>query len=683
MGVRGLTSFIEAHPELTKPYRLHDCTVVIDGNNLIHFLYSFYKINCAYGGDYNTFATKSKSYFSTFKECNVKPVVVIDGGLDKSDLTFPNQMERWKDRIIRVEQASATGKSTHPFLPTNAIEDFKNILSNLDIPFTQCEYDSDAQIAALANHFNCPVLSDDGDFFIFDVISGYIKLSSFSNFLVQTLEDKITKYFTCKIYHLSTFLSHYPLVDKSTLPLLACIAGNDYFKFNKIKAIAQHVYPVQGQKIPQILKWLSNRNYNEAVEQLLHYIHTESREKFRILLEHSANSYRVENFDLSYLFEKNSPSCATKSILHSKLVTPCGTPFPNEYILNHIRGNIPSYFLNVMNLHRIFHSPQVGDLHEHGSSKCSRFVRRVLYGVLFQHETSNFEYHELVCLRDVCEYDTYKGMEVCFKIKPLFVLPSGKTVPKLYEIKLMSKTDRLEILAEVMGVKKVYLRTILPNWQLLFGVIKYWLQHCSPKPTKEFLVALLLSLIYFNVLLKPNLKINNVKENAFDDLKRIYSLLDKITPSESLSAVTNLEKYACLRILNGRFDVSVIQNYNQLQSCLAYAISLNKLLASPLKSPNISEIFEGTMLHNLTKKLTAVRDSKSFIKSLLGDRTPCYKIFILLLEKVLQNVSNDFPWEKTVRKVESSKIRTSKVVLTLKNDISVSNKFECLNISVD
>lgn len=63
MGVRGLTGFIARHAELyLTPYELHDCNLVIDGDNLACNLYKDVTGNySAFGGDYDDFYRDRKS----------------------------------------------------------------------------------------------------------------------------------------------------------------------------------------------------------------------------------------------------------------------------------------------------------------------------------------------------------------------------------------------------------------------------------------------------------------------------------------------------------------------------------------------------------------------------------------------------------------------------------------------
>ena len=78
--------------------------------------------------------------------------------------------------------------------------------------------EADAEVASLANAWNCPVLSNDSDFFIFDIKAGYIPLSS--------LDWKSSR-LSAKIFHRRNLASHLR-IHPELLPLFASLVGNDY-----------------------------------------------------------------------------------------------------------------------------------------------------------------------------------------------------------------------------------------------------------------------------------------------------------------------------------------------------------------------------------------------------------------------------------------------------------------------
>ncbi|PRD19970.1 UNVERIFIED_CONTAM: asteroid-like protein 1, partial [Trichonephila clavipes] len=188
MGIRGLSTFFSNNPKLSKSYKLHDTSVIIDGNNLIHVLYFSRKIDFVYGGDYYKYAAAIKKYFSSYLECNIKPVIIFDGGYDPSDRKFETCLLRSKTRLTVAQRTAKYGKHSGSVLPICAPEIFRNVLSEMGIPFAQSEFEADEQLVALANYYECPVLSNDS----------FIRLDSVRTSVLETdIDGTKCKYLDC------------------------------------------------------------------------------------------------------------------------------------------------------------------------------------------------------------------------------------------------------------------------------------------------------------------------------------------------------------------------------------------------------------------------------------------------------------------------------------------------------
>lgn len=85
--------------------------------------------------------------------------------------------------------------------------------------------EADSEVASLANAYNCPVLSNDSDFFIFDIEAGYIPLSSF---------DWKSSRLTAKIFHRRKLASHLR-IHAELLPMFASLVGNDYVSIDALE----------------------------------------------------------------------------------------------------------------------------------------------------------------------------------------------------------------------------------------------------------------------------------------------------------------------------------------------------------------------------------------------------------------------------------------------------------------
>ena len=81
--------------------------------------------------------------------------------------------------------------------------------------------EADQEIAHQANLLDCPVISSDSDFFIYDLKQGYIPLKHL-DWRSGSIKARLFK---------SEKLSRHLKIPKDLLPPLASLLGNDYISF--------------------------------------------------------------------------------------------------------------------------------------------------------------------------------------------------------------------------------------------------------------------------------------------------------------------------------------------------------------------------------------------------------------------------------------------------------------------
>lgn len=164
MEVRGLKSYIEQNG-LLEEWKLKKSKLIIDGSNLCYALYGSSK-DIQHGGDYFDYEIEIRRFFKALRECKIEPHVVLDGGYDPTEKKLlQTQKQLIESRIKEARQISLGKTPKKPNLKPPLLKMvFMELLTLLKIPFTQCMEEADGQIAALANKWRCPVLSDDIDF---------------------------------------------------------------------------------------------------------------------------------------------------------------------------------------------------------------------------------------------------------------------------------------------------------------------------------------------------------------------------------------------------------------------------------------------------------------------------------------------------------------------------------------
>ena len=111
MGIPGLQKYV-SKKQLFKQQCLENCTLVIDGLNLLIGLYGkfqFHHSDQSLGGDYASFALFVETFFDAFDKFNVTPVVIMDGS-SKNDKRITG-LQRYKELLRRAKLIYKKGKS--------------------------------------------------------------------------------------------------------------------------------------------------------------------------------------------------------------------------------------------------------------------------------------------------------------------------------------------------------------------------------------------------------------------------------------------------------------------------------------------------------------------------------------------------------------------------------------------
>ncbi|XP_038838758.1 protein asteroid homolog 1-like [Salvelinus namaycush] len=223
MGIQGLTSFIDHSGTFLKDDHFRHSRLIIDGSNIFHFLYFNSSVDLKHGGDYDDFEDQVCEFFKALRDCGIEPYVVIDGGSDHTDKKFETLRQRAQSKINNLSM----GLQGDRIIPVLVKQVFKQVLSSLKVPFAQCIFEADQEIASLAQRWNCPVLSNDSDFYIFDIQAGYLPFFHFQWQNVSVQRWSSQNYIPCKRYTTTSFCRHFN-INRQLLPVFAAIAGNDY-----------------------------------------------------------------------------------------------------------------------------------------------------------------------------------------------------------------------------------------------------------------------------------------------------------------------------------------------------------------------------------------------------------------------------------------------------------------------
>ncbi|BFZ19710.1 hypothetical protein BsWGS_22749 [Bradybaena similaris] len=403
MGIHGLTGFIDNNQHLLHQHHLHDCSVVLDGNNFYHFLYYACHVQCSFGGDYDVYRKKIISTFESFKTCGIIPYVIMDGAYTVDGRKLRTSLSRASARIRLVDTMSNNQKGQA--LPVLAYETFMQTLNELGIHHATCQFEADNEIAVLANKLNCSVISNDSDFYIFDLNNGFLPLDYLDFRSLERVNSDGSKlhYLHCHKYHVDDFINSFDGLNRSVLPVFASLLGNDFINASAFSTFYSRVkvpkvvskkfsVPPRLSKVISVLHWLNSQNdtseFADIKAELLEFIKPRRKIRVEKMFESSVNGYvDVENFqgiDLFQFFAGDSEQCNFSAADDFRSYN--GELFPDWFVKAACCGEITPSTLNCTILHRVIILTQVEDLSQASSFQCSLGLRRVLYGVLLQED---------------------------------------------------------------------------------------------------------------------------------------------------------------------------------------------------------------------------------------------------------------------------------------------------------
>ena len=459
------------------------------------------------------------------------------------------------------------------------MEKFENQV--LDAMFLSFVSEADAEIASLANDLNCPVLSNDSDFFIFDIRGGFIPLSSF-NWKIRPLKSDI-------FYR--TKLAHHFRIRPELLPLLASLAGNDYVSLKLLEPLHERqMGPFRRNRtsFPSISKLLSRAPTSErgALEYVLQYVcWNESRDQLIQAVKYSLQEYTIRETSLVRYFQHAQHA----RVVFSSLRAQNGHEI-NDWVLKRFRkGLFSTNCMSSLTAGKVFLGVQVENCREISANRCSQFLRKLMYGIL-NNATPNERRRNITMVQ---EWDRVEST-----VKPSNVAPvRDGNVPRLSSVPNLNLKNRLTVFFDALDSNTANIKSSPEEFKLIAASLRFLVSNAQPPLKTNHLAALLCSCVKL----------------ADGSWKQYLE-----NPRRSLSQT---------------FGEQAAQSFCQWQCVLRDAIHLNFVLFEPVQTPCIHKTFNGRLVHCLQEELNQ------------GKYLPGNKTFLMLtaVEK-LQESSISLLW---------------------------------------
>ena len=665
MGVRGLTTYVQHDTKSTKPFKLHDTDLVIDGSALQYYLYgisSQASRDAKYNGDYVAYSQTIMKFFHALKKCKIIPYVIIDGGMDPSEIKLKTILERMRHRLSSLKRV-ASGYEEH-LLPILSSRVFIEVLMDMKVKVIRSIFEADGDVAMVGNILECPVLSNDSDFYIFDLKGGYITLDSMHFQQIQTCfnGENSFKCILCDRFVHSYFLNPHPGLKPQVLPLLSCIIGNDYISSETFKNICASgsseptCRKERRKRMERLLAWLAGKSLEEGRRNVIQQTSRTGRETATLLLDKALELYsRAIATDPCPLNHLNQNECDSN---HVSLM-PEESQLSESIIKEHIQAFHDSSLLNLVTTGKIFLDPQS----EHFSiaSSYSSARKLIIYYCSMLRPTDDSEMEVTVYER----IDANIG-EDSFRV--VTKLSDGTSIPSITSLDDLTVVESRNLVLKLLDSHEDITSNITSKLGELsldddsvslvssfVIVLNYTIANSEDSVTVESVIALVVCLIYYEII------VTNKRNKMIECVQKltVKSLFDKLTKKPSKTSI---------------LDTRIVHFNSQFQAVILFFSRINRLLKLPIAEIQVHRFLNGVLFYNLVSELRQKDDPFEFV-----DRLFRVERVKNIFRTIFALVS-----DKLIRMKESGQKRNTKKVMKKIRKVPVkivpTNKFSLLNL---
>ncbi|KAM9340127.1 single-strand DNA endonuclease ASTE1 [Symphorus nematophorus] len=640
MGVHGLTTYVEGNRNFLQDVKFRDSRLVIDGCSLYFNLYFNNYLDQQHGGDYDAFACLLTQFLSALASCNIQPYVVLDGGVDPSDKKFPTLRQRLQDKIKEADSLSHGRNGS--VLPILTREVFIQVLIQRGVPLVQCPAEADWEIACLAHQWKCPVLTNDSDFYIFDLPGGYLPLRYFQ---WTNLNSKAShRYISARCYTTSRLCHWFGGMNQELLPLCAVLTGNDYGAPKDAETLLGLLdVSASGRgggrgkrstsRIEGLLLWLSSFSCPaEALEEVSRLMGEEGRnggdrgkrgQKGRLSSQLWAGmqEYRI-----------NPQSSLARWFTGGK-AAPGGhaSRLPECLSLAAARGLLAPFVVDAVVMRRVLLIPQVENSKLCSSHFSARAIRQAAYGIVLQ-KGQDVQAQDMRVQENISQGMRggrgrggrgrgagYTQQGVNLAAGAATVEAQGSNAPICVEeydrldltlcknqaeahpprtplcLETLDQAPvavRLGVLLDVLGTKESALAPVPLHFRLVVAVTGFWMRQGTLTPSKQQLQALVLGMVH-----------GELSRNNQPGATHYQHAVPQVNWAAERKVWAGLDRQRVRPGERRGLDVGAAHSFSQWQACLWSALCLNQLLLLPMPEPHLSWLFSGTLVHGLLRYL--------------------------------------------------------------------------------
>ena len=572
MGVRGLWSLVKNNEKFfCGSIPISDYTkVIIDSNNFLYHIYGEMADTYKFNGEYDLLQRRLLAFFELLELHKLEPYFIFDGVHRKNDPVFQQLYKlQWKiENLADDKNTSMLPLLAQELLINEVQKRFGEKKHHVRADFT-----ADGEIVALANKWQCPVMSNDSDFFIFTVEHGVIPFEN----LEHVKDGKVVAYKQQVLFGMLNGLSAEKLTIFSALvplwPLMQAL---------------QKKYPVEDEEIK---RWSNSKNYTVKVNVSVLYwlkgktvaIITEEIEKAlkwdQNIIGKLKYDWQKKGMDikdaLTYFKETRDGYKATVTNT-DKYLEDQEPLMPTDLSVFSTEGNwfykmfkagrISTNSLNVLVCEKVIFNFQIENFENPSTWKASKPLRRRMYQIM-HNDSGRGE-------RTIEEFDRFQK-----KLQPVgCLIIKNLELPSFQILQSVGQEKRCDYLFDVLlaGDNLDHKNPHALALHALSFCVKQAGEFVSPNLVKSLLVSF------------------HAPYDTFrDDIGEVPKVGDK----------------------------AIVHGIAQYQACLHSAVELNQLLLCPLQEPDL-KIMSGRYQHQLCKKLEKMdaESQNEFLKKRLPER---------------------------------------------------------------
>ncbi|XP_047482912.1 protein asteroid-like [Penaeus chinensis] len=696
MGIRGLHSYVLEHASKTLEWhKLHNRNLIIDGNNLAHFLYDECSgINAYFGGDYDKYANFVQKFFEGLKKCNVKVIVVMDGGqpVDGSKwVTVQTRLQMQLSMCLRASPSIANFK----IFPPMGRQVFVTTLRSMDITILQTDFEADMEIAVLAKNLGYTVLSNDSDFIVCDVPLIRLESMNYKNVITETNKKtgETYSYIPCFLFNREEFCTTAG-INKEHLPLFGTLLSNDYIPlgaFSNFYVQLQSEVQQPGHKkrrqgkysdfteghrrIVNLLSFLS-RHASKPLKKIMNIMCEEESSEFDnnsqdgtdVMLLNSDGEEENNEAGDEEEEEENEMTHEKEGKEKSNVVTDEEEEEENEMI-NEKEGKVESNMVTDEEYEEMVSEEAKGlplqqsITHAEGqSSGQNRGIKRTNHEITKKSRTHATHIQK----RRKQTTQDRRGRPVQRKhlrwfirngdrlwIKDIFFLgrQSADLLPSLDDVEKMSLYDKKIAFYRMLNLESRFQHLELPDdLELILDFILFWFKNSSIDLADIHGIAALICIIQYYIIDGKNGRVRTKKrfeeapaaEERVQKLKKdrdysnqnasVIELLYNMSHDECLVAGSNLFSYHHMRknMSAQEFNIRTVHAFSEFQSCVYFMQLVNSLLCFPFPLLSIEFLWGGTFSYNIFHHLKRCGDPVIWTRQTLGMGTCLERLFFKL-----------------------------------------------------